>query len=739
MRNFVFYKQLNTKDCGPTCLRMVAKYYGKHYVTDTLRQIAGYNRSGVSLLGISNTAENIGFRTRAVKITYDQLLQVGAPCILHWDQNHYVVFMRAARSGIKVADPAKTIINYKKKDFLSHWSAGHNDEVKEVGIALLLEPTALFYERDNQKEQALSWAMILRYLRTAKWRIVQIFIALIITSLLSLIFPFLTQSIVDTGINTRNLQYVTVVLVAQVMLTFSQTVVDFIKNRILLTISNVLIIQILSDFWIKLMRLPVAYFNIHHTGDTIQRIGDHKKIQSFLTGAALNTLFSVVNFMIYASVLIIYSVNVFLVFCVGSLLYFCWVQLFLHVRRKINYESFALSSKENTATLQMIQGMQEIRLNNAEKRKRWEWEDIQANLFALNTKSLNYGQVQSAGAVFINQVQGIVISFFVAKLVIDGHLSLGSMLAIQYVIGQLNAPVQQWVGFTQNFQDAKISLERLNEIHQLKNEEDGGRFSMQPSLENKTISINNLSFSYPGTNNELVLENINLIIPQNKITAIVGASGSGKTTLVKLLLKIYDDYAGEIKIGANIDGSPSKGSLKFNFISHQYWRSLCGPVLQDGYIFNDSIARNIAVGQEEVDYAWLIQSCRHANIHSFIETLPNGYHTKLGDEGIGVSQGQKQRILIARAIYKNPLYLFFDEATNALDASNEKEIVENLNLFLQGRTAVIVAHRLSTVRNADKIVVLDKGKIIEEGTHEELTVKKGKYYELVKNQLELGI
>ncbi|MFT4093855.1 MAG: peptidase domain-containing ABC transporter [Niabella sp.] len=766
MRSFAFYRQLNAMDCGPTCLRMVSRHYGKHFNADTLRQMAGFNKAGVSLLGISDTAEKIGFRTRGVKISLEQLKEAPLPAILHWDQNHFVVlygFTKGSRLplsgrrgglGVRLADPGKGIINYTIAEFKKHWVSFQSDETGEVGVALLLEPTPAFYELDSQKENKLSWNLVLQYLRSAKWQLMQVFAALLIASLLSLVFPFLTQSIVDTGINTQNLQYVVMVLIAQVMLTFSQTMVSFIRSRLLLRVSNILNIQILSDFWIKLTRLPVSYFDIHHTGDTLQRIGDHKTIQGFLTGTALSTLFSFFNFIVYAIVLIIYNVQLFFVFCGGSIIYFIWVQLFLRIRRKLNYQTFHLSAKENNTTLQLIQGMQEIRLNNAEKQKRWEWENIQANIFKLGFKNLNYSQVQSAGATFINQIQGIAISFIVAKLVIDGQLTLGAMLAVQYVIGQLNGPIQQWVGFVQSLQDAKISMERLNEIHQINDEEDVAKSYITQLPENKSIVIKNLSFTYPGAGNDPVLENINLDIPEKKVTAIVGVSGSGKTTLLKLLLKVYEQYEGEIRVGG-LPSTPSKGGgtkrgmgslpavageveLRFSFISHSFWRSICGAVLQDGFIFNDTIARNIAVGDEEIDYNKLLQSCRIANIHSFIESLPNGYYTRLGAEGTGVSQGQKQRIMIARAVYKNPEYIFFDEATNSLDANNEKEILENLDTFFRSRTVVVVAHRLSTVKNADKIVVLDKGKVAEEGTHEELAALKGKYYELVKNQLELG-
>lgn len=722
-------------DCGPTCLKMISKFYGVYFNTGSLRHKAGFNKAGVSLLGISETAEELGFRTRGVKISFEQLQQVATPCILHWDQNHFVVLISITRSKIRIADPGKGIMAYTFNEFLSHWVSSKNEMGEDVGIALLMEPTPIFYQQQGEKEKKLNWRLILQYLVTSKWQITQVFTAMLIASLFQLVFPFLTQSIVDNGINLHNLHFVTVVLAAQLMLTFSRTVVDFIRNRLLLRISNILNIQILSDFWIKLTRLPVSYFDIHHTGDTLQRIGDHKQIQTFLTGSALSTLFSVFNFAIYAIVLIIYNVQLFFVFCAGSFIYFLWVTLFLRIRRKLNYEGFHLSAKENDATLQLIQGMQELRLNNAQKQKRWEWENIQASLFKLNFRNLNYSQWQEAGATLINQVQGIIISFIVAAFVIDGKLTLGAMLAIQYIMGQLSAPVQQWIGFVQSAQDAKISMERLNEIHQLDEEEQQGKMYIKQLPEEKSILLNEVSFTYPGAGNDPVLEKINLLIPENKVTAIVGASGSGKTTLVKILLKIYDQYNGEIKVGAKED---KEEGAKLDYISHSFWRSKCGAVLQDGYIFNDTIARNITVGDEEIDYNRLAHSCRAANIHSFIESLPNGYYTKLGVDGTGVSQGQKQRLLIARAIYKDPDYIFFDEATNALDANNEKVIIENLEHFFKGRTVVIVAHRLSTVKNADKIVVLEKGKIVEEGTHRELTNLKGKYFELVKNQLELG-
>jgi ATP-binding cassette subfamily B protein len=546
--------------------------------------------------------------------------------------------------------------------------------------------------------------------------------------MIQLLFPFLTKSMVDVGINSHNMQFITMVMVAQLMLTLSSTLIGFIRSRLQLRISNITNISILSDFLIKLTRLPVSYFETHQPGDTMQRIGDNRQIQAFLTGQTLSTLFSFFNFIVYATILITFNFQLFIAFALGNLAYFGWVQLFMSVRRKLNYQSFEISAKANSATIELVQGMQEIRLNNAEQLKRWNWENIQVNVFKLGYKSMNYDQVQTIGGLFINQAKDIFISFMVAQMVVNGQLTFGAMLAVQYIIGSLSGPVSQFIGLSQVIQDARISMERLNEVHGLEDEEPIDKILVAHLPEKRNITFEKLSFTYPGSGNEPVVEDISLTIPQGKVTAIVGVSGSGKTTLLKLLLKIYDQYVGEIKVGDS----------NFSNLSASFWRRQCGSVLQDGFIFNDTIAKNIAVGFEEIDDDRLLQSCRVANILSFIESLPNGFNTLLGGGGIGISQGQKQRLLIARAIYKQPEYLFFDEATNALDANNEKEIVEHLNEFFKGRTVVVVAHRLSTVKNADKIVVLHKGKIAEEGTHKELTALKGRYYELVKNQLELG-
>ncbi len=718
-------------DCGPICLRMVAKYYGKNFSLQRLREIAGINREGVSLLGISEAAEKIGFRTMSCKLTLQQLQQTELPAILHWGQNHFVIahpqpFPKGrGRKGAYwyIADPAKGLIKYTEAEFLKHWLSDNN-----YGIALILSPTPAFYEQEGDKTAGLDFSYLLRYLYRYKQLVIQLFVGLGVGSLLQLIVPFLTQSIVDIGINTRNLNFIYIILIAQTMLFLGRMSVDFIRSWILLHISTRINISILTDFLIKLMKLPMSFFDTKMTGDIMQRMNDQKRIESFLTGTTLNTIFSMFNLVVFTGVLAYFNVNIFFIFLVSSVLYSLWVIAFLKRRRELDFKRFDISAKNQSSMVQLINGMQEIKLNNCEQQKRWEWEHLQAGLFRFSIKSLSLGQIQQAGAFFINEGKNIIITFLVAKSVIDGNLTLGGMMAIQYIVGQVNSPIEQLLGFIQQLQDAKISLERLNEIHQMEDEEPLDKVFLKELPNNKTISINNLSFTYPGAGNELVLKGINLNIPEGKTTAIVGMSGSGKTTILKLLLRFYTPQKGELKVGVtNLDQ-----------ISYRYWRGKCGTVMQDGFIFSDTIAKNIAVADDYPNSDKLQHAIKMANINDLIEGLPLGLNTKIGAEGNGISAGQKQRILIARAVYKNPEYIFFDEATNSLDANNESIIMQNLEEFFKGKTVVVVAHRLSTVKNADNIVVLDKGVIIEQGTHAELTKSKGEYYQLVKNQLELG-
>ncbi|MBK0378902.1 peptidase domain-containing ABC transporter [Mucilaginibacter segetis] len=722
---FPFYKQPDQMDCGPTCLRMVAKHYGRNFKVQTLRELCEINREGVSLLGISDASEKIGFRSLGAKLSLSDLKEAELPCILHWRQNHFVVLYKISNRKYYIADPGKGLVKLDEQDFVRSWLA---DSENAEGIALLLSPTPYFYEQEDEKGTDVSWGFLLRYLITYRQLVLQLLFGLGIGTLLQLVAPFLTQSVVDIGINTRNLNFIYIVIIAQAALIIGRVSVDFIRSWILLHISTRINISILTDFLIKLMKLPMSFFDTKMTGDIMQRMNDQRRIESFLTGSTLSTLFSMLNLVVFSVVLAYYNATIFFVYVVSSVLYLGWIFIFLKRRRELNYKSFEISSKNQSSIVQLVTGMQEIKLNNCEQQKRWEWEHLQARLFKFQVKNLALSQYQQGGSTFINESTNLLITFISAKAVIDGQLTLGGMIAVQYIIGQLNAPIQQFLGFIQGFQDAKISLERLNEIHQMDDEEPVDKEYNHTLPKNLSLSLNNLTFRYPGAGNEPVLQNIDLLIPEGKTTAIVGMSGSGKTTILKLLLRFYEPEKGDIKIG----------SQSLNNISFKTWRGHCGVVMQDGFIFSESIERNISVGDDYPDKEKLRHAIKVANIQDFIDSLPLGLKTKIGAEGNGISQGQRQRLLIARAVYKDPEYIFFDEATNALDANNERVIMNNMKEFFTGRTVVIVAHRLSTVSNADNIIVLDKGHIIEQGTHQQLTAIKGNYYELVKNQLELG-
>lgn len=731
MHSFPHYSQYDAMDCGPTCLRIVAKYYGKHYKFDTLRDRSHITREGVSLLGISRAAESIGFRTMGVKIGFEQLKnEAPLPAIVHWNQNHFVVVYKiTGKKGqevVHVSDPAAGLIKYPVNEFLNCWLST-NEGGEKQGVALLLEPTPDFYSNADEKVNKRSFGYLFKYLQPYHRLILQLFLGLLLGSLLQLLLPFLTQSIVDQGIGNRNISFIYLVLIAQLVLMLSRVSVEFFRGWILLHLGTRVNVSLISDFLAKLMRLPMRFFDTKMTGDLMQRIGDHKRIESFLTGTSLSVIFSFVNVIIFGVVLLVYSYKIFAVFFIGSALYALWVVLFLKKRAELDNRRFAQMSANQSNVIQLIQGMQEIKLNGCEQQKRWEWENIQAKLFRVSVKGLALSQYQQSGAFLLNETKNIIITIIAAKSVVDGNMTLGMMLAVQYIIGQLNSPIEQLIGFFNAFQDAKISLERLSEIHLRDDEEnlEGNLIADIPS--DADLSMQNLSFRYEGPDSELVLNNINIRIPVGKQTAIVGTSGSGKTTLVKLLLGFYPPTSGEILIGQN--------SIETYSIRH--WREECGVVMQDGFIFSDTIARNIAPGVENIDKQQLVKAAKIANIYDFILSLPLGFNTKIGGDGHGLSQGQKQRILIARAVYKNPKYIFFDEATNSLDASNERMILENLQDFFKGRTAVVVAHRLSTVKNADQIIVLEKGNVVEVGTHKELTASKGAYYTLVKNQLEL--
>ncbi len=715
-------------DCGPTCLRMVAKHHGKNVTIQFLREKSQISKEGVSLKGISKAAESIGFKTLGVKITFDLLLEAPKPCIVHWDQNHFVVVYDIQKKGkdyrVYVADPGTDNLVYSRREFEEHWISAEEKE----GIALLLETTPQFEEFEDQDvSEGLSLKRIGRYLLKYRSLIVQLFIGLLAGTVINMLLPFLTQSVVDTGIQTKNLNFVYLILIAQLMLFLGRTGLEFIRSWLLLHISTRVNLTIISDFLIKLLKLPPSYFDTKMTGDILQRINDHSQIEQFLSSTTLSFIFNFVTFVVFGLVLAYYDLEIFLIYLVAGVLYVLWIRFFLARRRALNQKMFGLAAQNHSKIIQLISGIQDIKLTNSELEKRWEWENLQIKAFRLGLNNLSLEQFQQSGAFLINEGKNILISFLAAKSVIEGDLTLGGMMALQYIVGQLNGPIESLVGFIQHSQDAKISLERLNEIHTLADEEPADKSYVSYFDKQADLRVSGLSFAYPGQERP-TLHAINLEIPSGKVTAIVGSSGSGKTTLLKLLLRFYEVEDGQILLGEN----------SMSQILPSAWRQECGTVMQEGYIFSDSIAKNIAVGVEKIDYDRLFYAVRVANITPFIEQLPLGYNTKIGDEGVGLSQGQKQRILIARAVYKDPSFLFFDEATNALDANNERVIMQNLNTFFKGKTVIIVAHRLSTVKNANKIVVLEGGRIIEEGTHEDLVQKRGSYFSLIKNQLELA-
>lgn len=729
MKIFPNYIQADFKDCGPTCLKIIAKHYDKIIDIQKLRDLSETTRGGSNLLSLSDAAEKIGLRSLGVKLDLNNLDEVSLPCILHWNNNHFVVLYKIKKEIYYISDPGFGLIEYSKQDFIKFWIGNNAKSSTKEGVVLLLETTPKFFhsEFDKQNKKDFGFGLLIQYISRYKSFLVQLSFGLLASSFIQLIFPFLTQSIVDVGIQNQNIHFIYLILFAQLFLFAGRTGLELIRSWILLHLSTRINISLISDFFIKLMNLPISFFDVRMTGDIMQRINDHHRIEQILTTSSLNVLFSIINMFIMGGVLAYYNLQIFVVFFTGSLFYFGWISLFLKRRKILDYKRFSEVSQEQSKVIELINGMQEIKLHNAEKQKRWGWEYVQARLFRVSIQGLVLEQTQNIGSSVINELKNILIIFLAAMLVIDGSITLGMMLAISSVVGSLNGPIAQIIDFVREVQDAKISLARLAEIHDKEDESQEEILQTNYVPKDSDIVIKNLSYRYLGSD-VMVLKNLNLIIPAHKVTAIVGASGSGKTTLLKLLLKFYNPDKGEIKLG----------DTNLKDITQKSWRDNIGAVMQEGYIFNDTIANNIAVGENIINKERLTYAADVANIKDYIYGLPLGYNTKIGSEGVGMSTGQKQRLLIARAVYKNPEMLFFDEATSALDANNEKVIMEKLDLFFKNKTVVVIAHRLSTVMNADQIVVLDRGKIIEIGSHSLLVEQRGNYFELVRNQLQLG-
>ena len=726
-KEFPHFRQLDYRDCGPTCLRMIAKHYGKTFSREFLREKASITKIGVTMAGIAEAAEAIEMRTLGMRISIESLVtEAPVPFIVPWRQKHFVVVYKTSKTKIYVSDPAQGLLSYSHEDFKKAWTNTNDGN----GFVLILEPNTLFFAQDEDKSKSKGFSFLIPYFRPYKKLIRQLFVGLLVATIIQFILPFLMQTVVDIGVNNRDIPFIYLILISQLVLIFSQTLVSIFREWLLIHITSRFNIKMISDFLYKMLKLPVSYFDTRNTGEHLQRITDHTRIQNFISSSTLNMIFSMITFIIFNCILAYYDLKIFFVFIIGAILYVGWTFFFLKKRAELDYKRFDETSQSQTNLIQIINGVKEIKINNSQRKNRWKWEYNQISLFKTSLSTLKLAQYQSIGATFINELKNIVITFLAATAVVNGNLTLGMMISTQYIVGQLNLPLSNFIIFIQTWQDAKISLERLSQVHTREDEDIVTAHKIKELPDIKTIEIKDLSYRYGGKSTPFVLKNVNCSIPEGKITAIVGASGSGKTTLMKLLLKFYEPTKGSISIG----------SVGLNKINNDFWRMNCGAVMQDTFMFNDTIGGNISESEqnEMINRDKLNNASFVANMDDFIQKLPNKYNTELGTSGIRLSGGQEQRIMIARAVYKNPFYLFFDEATSALDANNEKIIMENLNDFINGKTAIIVAHRLSTVKNANNIIVLENGEIVEQGTHENLTILKGKYYDLVKNQLELG-
>ncbi|CAL2090167.1 peptidase domain-containing ABC transporter [Tenacibaculum sp. 190524A02b] len=724
---FPFYRQLDYRDCGPTCLRMVAKFHGKSFSREFLREKASITREGVTMAGIADAAEIIEMRTLGMRLSLDSVVnEAPTPFIVPWRQKHFVVVYKTSKTKVFVADPAQGLLEYSHQEFHKAWTNAPDNN----GFVLLLEPNAKFHTQEENTSKNQGFSFLIPYIKPYKKLIYQLFIGLTVGTLIQFILPFLIQSVVDIGVNTQDISFIYLILMAQLVLFVSQTLVRIFREWLLLHVTSRFNIKMISDFLYKMLKLPIPYFETRNTGEHLQRVNDHNRIQDFVSSSTFNMVYSLVLFLVFSAVLAFYNLTIFVVFLIGAIAYVGWTFFFLKKRAELDFKRFDELSQSQTSLVQIINGVKEIKVNNSQRKNRWKWEQIQISLFKTSLSSLQLAQYQSIGSSFINELKNILITFLSATAVVQGNITLGMMLSIQYIVGQLNLPLSNFISFIQVWQDAKISLERLLQVHNKEDEDAKNENKVKELPSSKDIVIKDLWFRYGGKSKPFVLKGLNCTLPEGKTTAIVGASGSGKTTLLKLLLKFYQPTQGSITVN----------TTDLSVVNNDFWRMNCGAVLQDTFIFNDTIAGNISESEQNeiLDREKLLQASHIANINGFIEKLPNKYNTELGTSGIRLSGGQEQRIMIARAVYKNPFFVFFDEATSALDANNEKVIMENLNAFIKNRTSVIVAHRLSTVKNADNIIVLEDGEIVEEGNHQQLTQQRGKYYELVKNQLELG-
>lgn len=722
-----YTRQFDQMDCGPACIRMVASAFGKEYPLSYLRTLAHLTREGVSVAGIRDALREIGMESGTFELTLEQLrTRCPLPAILHWEQNHFVVLYDVKRSRWRgrwkyyVANPAYGKHAFSEESFAHFWLNG------ERGVAVAVDPTQAFYDKKPVKEKHSFVRFARKYVWPFRWEMSQSAFGMLFGILLSLVTPFLTQAMVDDGIGLRDMGLIVSIMMAQIFIFVGTFSMGLISSWVSLYMTTRINIHILSDYLTKLLHLPMTFFETKSVGDYQQRLGDHGRLQSFVTYSTLQTFFSLVSAPFYLAIIGWYSPVILVAYLFLTGLSTAWMTYFFRRRKALDYEQFKISAENQNKQYELMSGITDIKLNAYEDYKLDEWRELQERQYRMSQKTLKLGQIQSTGFTVIGQLRNIFITCWIAAEVVDGNLTLGMMMSISTIIGQVNGPLSQLIGFLQQFQDAKISLERSEEVHLCK-DEDSRLQTAVPAAAPLDIEVRHLTFSYTGRIGQPALEDVSFTIPAGRMTAIVGESGSGKTTLMKLLLKFYAPTGGDILLGGRPLADYTAKSM----------RQASGIVMQDNFIFSDTVRRNILLGEPE-DNARLARAVEMACLTDYVEKQPLGLETKVGSEGISVSGGEKQRMMIARAIYKDPQYLMLDEATSSLDAENERRITETLDRHFRGRTRIVIAHRLSTVKNADQIVVLRKGRVVECGTHAELVAQRGYYYELIQNQLELA-
>lgn len=725
--------QHDSMQCGAACLLSVCHFYGRSGMSlEQMTEMCGVGRDGVSIYDLNKAARRLGFETLCAKLTLSDLLDITLPCILFWNASHFVVLFEARGGRYVIGDPALGVVERSEAEVSQAWLAADDDDGVLRGVVLGLSPTDDFSCGGDCGVQSLSLRKSLpslwTYVRPHRWCIAQLAAGLAFGCVVQLILPFLSQAVVDVGVGLRDVGSLWTLVIAQMALMLGRAAAGFVRSWILLRIGTRVNIAMVSDFLAKLMRLPMTFFDKKLTGDILQRMGDYSRVRDFFTSQALDALFALSSVAVFAFVLGCYSLRLFAVFLVGSLAHAAWLSFFMRRRRVLDYELFRRQALCSNKTLECVSSLHEVKLQGCGARRRAEWEASQEALVSTQAQSLALSQRQEAGSVVIAEGKNIVMTLCSATAVMSGDMTMGMMLATQFIAGQLVSPIERLTRFAYAAQDVRVSLERILSVSRMPDEDDGRNASPVDVDWRLGVEFRHVSFAYsPSECGHPAVDDVSLYFPSGKVTAIVGASGSGKSTLIKLLLGFFEPQEGDVSVGG----------VELSSLPMEWWRGQCGIVMQDGVIFSDSVARNIAMADDEPDMRRVREAARLACADGFISDLHAAFETKIGAEGQQLSKGQAQRILLARAVYRNPSLLILDEATNSLDTVSERRIVDNLASFCAGRTTIVIAHRLSTVRNADNIIVMSGGRVVERGTHNELAKLHGYYYELIKNQLDI--